>query len=68
MPPTGVDPVRAVADQLREKKGVPYASAKLEIATGDSVYQEYFRGKDLVRYIASNPGKVDSALRDKPGA
>ncbi len=43
-PPAGVDGVRAVADLLREKKGVPYASAKLELA-GEAEHHEYFRGK-----------------------
>ncbi len=64
MPEQSLDPGKAAADTLREKKGVDYGSAKLEQDSGEAVYVEYFRGKDLVRWIEANPGKLDHALKE----
>ena len=61
------EPLRAAADSLREKKGVPWQTSKLELGDGEDKYVEYFRGKDLVRYLQANPGKLDSVLKDKAG-
>jgi hypothetical protein len=58
------DPVRAAADLLRKaKSGLPQAEAKLELQE-NSRYVEYFRGKDLARYIEAHPG----ALNERAGA
>eukprot|EP00199_Chlamydomonas_sp_CCMP681_P002638 CAMPEP_0119108160 /NCGR_PEP_ID=MMETSP1180-20130426/13500_1 /TAXON_ID=3052 ORGANISM="Chlamydomonas cf sp, Strain CCMP681" /NCGR_SAMPLE_ID=MMETSP1180 /ASSEMBLY_ACC=CAM_ASM_000741 /LENGTH=331 /DNA_ID=CAMNT_0007093747 /DNA_START=179 /DNA_END=1174 /DNA_ORIENTATION=+ len=73
-PPTSV---KDVAKLLRERKGVTYGSAKLELPEGSQAgsgmadilgnWLEYIRGKDLVRWIEANPGKVDVVLKEKPG-
>ncbi len=70
--------VKQVAHLLRERKGVNYGSAKLELpddavpgyGMGDILgsWLEFFRGKDLVRWLEANPGRVDAVLKDKPGA
>jgi hypothetical protein len=57
-----VDPVRAAADKLRKNKtGVDHGSAKVELPGGDSQYVEYFRGKDLVRWLTAATASAQAA-------
>lgn len=59
---------KKLADQLREKKGVDYASAKLEQADGDGQHIEYVRGKDLARYLRAAPEKMEGLVQPvRPG-
>mmetsp|Transcript_28913 Transcript_28913/g.73837 ORF Transcript_28913/g.73837 Transcript_28913/m.73837 type:complete len:329 (-) Transcript_28913:168-1154(-) len=60
-----VDPLRAAALALREKNGLPHGVAKLETAGGDGDRVDYFRGKDLVRYLREHPDKFSNVLKDK---
>lgn len=62
-----VDPLRAAALALREKNGLPHGVAKLETAGGDGDRVDYFRGKDLVRYLREHPDKFSNVLKDKTG-
>ena len=57
-----------MADSLRERKGVQWATAKLETADGDGTYVEFFRGKDFARYFRANPEKLSAVVPLKPGA
>ncbi|PNH11496.1 Translocation protein SEC62 [Tetrabaena socialis] len=61
------DPIKALADSLREKKGVPWSSAKLEAHDGDGHHVEYFRGKDFARFFRSNPDKLNQHVPAKLG-
>jgi hypothetical protein len=56
-----------MADSLRERKGVQWATAKLETADGDGTYVEFFRGKDFARYFQANPDKLSAVVPLKPG-
>lgn len=56
-----------VADKLREKKGLPTGHAKLETVGGDGTYQDFFRGKDLARYLREHPDSFNNVLKDKAG-
>lgn len=59
---------KALADQLREKKGVPWASAKLEVADGESRHVEFIRGKDLARFLRAAPEKLEGLVQPvRPG-
>lgn len=61
-------PYKKLADTLREKQGVPYASAKLEASNGDGDYVEFFRGKDFARYFRANPEKMENLVQPlRPG-
>eukprot|EP00798_Chlamydomonas_sp_ICE-L_P014774 gene14774-20823_t len=61
-------PYKNLADSLREKKGVPFATAKLESANGDGDYVEFFRGKDFARYFRANPEKMNDLVQPiRPG-
>ncbi|KAG2446737.1 hypothetical protein HYH02_008298 [Chlamydomonas schloesseri] len=61
------DPYKHLADTLREKKGVQWATAKLEAYDGDGTYVEYFRGKDFARYFRANSEKLNLCVPPKPG-
>lgn len=61
------DPIKALADSLREKKGVQWGTAKLETPDGEGTYVEYFRGKDFARYFRANPEKLNIHVPAKPG-
>ncbi|GLC33605.1 hypothetical protein PLESTB_000094600 [Pleodorina starrii] len=61
------DPIKALADSLREKKGVQWSTAKLETPSGEGHYVEYFRGKDFARYFRANTDKLDAHVPPKPG-
>jgi hypothetical protein len=57
-----------LADQLREKKGVTYANAKLELTNGDGEIIEFVRGKDLARFLRAAPEKMDGLVQPiRPG-
>ena len=57
-----------MADSLREKKGVTWATAKLEDDDGDGTYVEYFRGKDFARFFRAAPEKMDDLVQPtRPG-
>lgn len=62
-----LDPIKVVADSLREKKGVPWTTAKYEGPDGDSTYVEYFRGKDFARYFRASPEKLNTLVPLKAG-
>jgi translocation protein SEC62 len=62
------DPIKALADSLREKKGVVWSTAKLETPDGEGTYVEYFRGKDFARYFRANPEKLNLYVPPKPGS
>ncbi|MEW5297798.1 MAG: hypothetical protein WDW38_006982 [Sanguina aurantia] len=67
----GVDALKKLADSLREKKGVTYATAKMEIdptpGAGQS-YVEFFRAKDFSRYFQANPHLLEGHVAPlKPG-
>ena len=60
--------MKRLADSLREKKGVPWAEAKLEQEDGEGTHVEFFRGKDFARHFRANPGQLEAALTNqKPG-
>jgi hypothetical protein len=61
------EPLKVLADSLREKKGVQWSTAKLESHSGESQYVEYFRGKDFARYFRANPDKLNQHVPPKPG-
>lgn len=61
------DAIKKLADALREKKGVPWAVAKMEMASGETDYVEYFRGKDFARYFRTNPEKLSAVIPQKAG-
>ena len=62
------DAYRCLADQLRERKGVVYASAKLEGQDGDGEIVEYVRGKDLGRFLRAAPEKMEGLVQPvRPG-
>ncbi|GFR49441.1 hypothetical protein Agub_g11499, partial [Astrephomene gubernaculifera] len=61
------DPIKALADSLREKRGVPWSTAKLEAPTGEGLHVEYFRGKDFARYFRANPEKINAHVPPRPG-
>ncbi len=61
------DPIKALADSLREKRGVQWGTAKLETPDGEGTYVEYFRGKDFARYFRANPEKLNTHVPAKPG-
>ncbi|GAX73131.1 hypothetical protein CEUSTIGMA_g584.t1 [Chlamydomonas eustigma] len=62
------DPYKVLADQLREKKGVDYANAKLELTNGDGEIIEFVRGKDLARFLRAVPEKMDGLVQPiRPG-
>mmetsp|Transcript_28438 Transcript_28438/g.62577 ORF Transcript_28438/g.62577 Transcript_28438/m.62577 type:complete len:308 (+) Transcript_28438:149-1072(+) len=62
------DPYKKLADQLREKKGVQYATAKLEQENGEGDYVEFFRGKDFARYLRAAPDKMEGLVQAvRPG-
>ncbi|CAD7695640.1 unnamed protein product [Ostreobium quekettii] len=46
--------LKALADTLRARNGVPWNYAKLELGHG-AVRVEYFRGKDFARHFRANP-------------
>lgn len=56
------DPLQALADSLREKKGVQWSVAKFEIE-GEGTRVEYFRGKDFARYFRAHPEKLPPNLQ-----
>uniref|UniRef100_A0A7S0YFT9 Translocation protein SEC62 n=1 Tax=Polytomella parva TaxID=51329 RepID=A0A7S0YFT9_9CHLO len=63
-----IDDVKIFANSLREKKGVPWHNAKLELNQDEGAYVEYFRGKDFYRYFVQNPGKIpETVLPNKAG-
>ncbi len=58
------DPVKEAEDLLRHgRRGVAYGEAKLELPAGESTHVEYFRAKDLVRWIENNPDKLSRVLK-----
>ena len=62
------DAYKALADQLREKKGVDYANAKLEQPDGDGEIIEFVRGKDLARFLRAAPEKMEGLVQPvRPG-
>ncbi|GIL53152.1 hypothetical protein Vafri_8825 [Volvox africanus] len=61
------DPIKVLADSLREKKGVQWSLAKLETPSGEGLYVEYFRGKDFARYFRANPEKLNEHVPAKLG-
>lgn len=59
---------KKLADQLREKKGVEYGTAKLEVADGESKHVEFVRGKDLARHLRASPEKMEGLVQPiRPG-
>lgn len=63
-----VEPLQEACNVLRDKKGVPWGVAKLEEPEGEGERREFFRGKDLVRFVEANPGKLEFALKKSTGA
>lgn len=61
------DPVKQLADALRDKKGVPWRAGKFEGPDGDGTYVEFFRGKDLARYLRANQDKLSTVVPLRPG-
>ncbi len=66
LPPQYDAPVckyRQLSEKLREKAGVPFASAKLELQDGSGTIVEFVRGKDLARYLRAHPEKMDGLVK-----
>lgn len=61
------DAIKKLADSLREKKGVPWSVAKMEMPSGETDYVEFFRGKDFARYFRTNPEKLNAVIAQKAG-
>ena len=59
--------MKQLADSLREKKGVPWSAGKFEGPDGDGAYVEFFRGKDLARYMRANQDKLSAVVPLRPG-
>lgn len=62
-----VDAVYDCAQTLRQKGGIPYASAKLEMED-DGARVEFFRGKDAARHLRAHPELMANLVAPtKPG-
>lgn len=55
---TAIDPLQALADKLRTRKGIEYSDAKLALPNG-GYRVEYVRGKDFARYFRQQPEMTD---------
>lgn len=64
-----MDALKKLADSLREKKGVTWATAKMEIdPNAGQSYVEFFRAKDFSRYFQAHPELLEPHVAPlKPG-